>query len=453
MGGGKDRTSKGRWRSWGVAGALVAVLLGAGLRLVWANDIEFKLDELWTFDRVQCAGRTEPFPWFGMPTSCGVRNPGLSVWVFLGFGQLANVEQAPDLARVCQLANVSALALLLAFALLAVPRAEQEPWLWTAALAAVNPLTVLLHRKIWPPAVVPLLTMVMLIGWWYRGRRWGAFGWGLTALLIGQIHPAGLFLAIAFALWALLFERQGVRWLAWLAGSVVGVVPLVPWLVQVARTMGTASLSQRQWVHVLEFKFWMQWVAQPCGFGLQFSLGKDFPDFLRYPLLGSQPTYLVAALHAALLIIAVGLLARGGYLLWQQRACWRDRLIGRDSPTAFTQNAALIGFGLVLTATLLPIQRQYVSITFPLMFLWLARLALARTPQQPGITGGRACLLGLCVAQLVISGCFLGYIHVNPRLIRGDYGRPYGALRAAGLWPYGSQRTPQDIENPLARAH
>src|SRR5262249_35004334 len=159
-----------------------------GLRLVWAEDIEYKGDEYWTFQRTQAVGRTEPFPWVGMPTSAGFVNPGMSAWVFLALGKLAAAQSPPDLARAVQGLNVRALVLLVGFALRVVPREEREFWLWGAALAAVNPVAVLFHRKIWPPSVLPLFTLVLLAGWWRRERRWGAFTWGLVGALVGQIH-------------------------------------------------------------------------------------------------------------------------------------------------------------------------------------------------------------------------------------------------------------------------
>jgi len=440
MASGEDCRKQRGWQSWGVAAAIVAVVLGAGLRLVWGNDIEFKLDELWTFDRVRFVGHTEPFPWLGMPTSCALRHPGGSVWIFLVLGKLSGVAQPPDLARACQLVNIAAILLLLGFALYAVPRAEREVWLWAAALVSVNPLAVLLHRKIWPPSIVPLFIMLVLIGWWYRERRWGAFGWGLVGALVGQIHPAGFFLAAGFVLWAGLFDRRRVRWLHW--------------LVYVAGEMGTHSITQRSWAHLVEFKFWLRWVTEPFGLGLQPSLGDDFKDFLRYPLVAGRPTYLAALLHVALAAAAVGLVVRWCFGLWQQRTRWRDVVSGRDSPTAFTQNAVLLGYGLVFTATLLPFHRHYLALAFPLTFVWLARLVLGKGARPAaGLGGGRLCLLGICVAQFLLSASFLGYVHANQRYYAGGaYGMPYGAQSLDTWTPHGKDPTTQDMENPLASA-
>ncbi len=421
-------------RSWwlsGRAALLLALLAGAVLRLVWVEDMEWKGDELWSFERSQQVGRTEALPWLGMPTSYELRHPGGTVWVFVGLGRLFDVRQPTDLARACQLLNVAALVGLVVFALTVVPSGQREPWLWAAALAAVNPLAVLLQRKIWPPSVVPAFLLLFLVGWWYRDRRGGAFAWGAVGALLGFLYPAAMFLAAGFTLWALLYDRRRVAWRWWLGGSVLGALPLIPWFCYVGGELGAHPIGQRRWAHLIEFKFWSRWLTEPFGISLHYTLGQDFVDFLSYPLIAGQPTYLVGALHAVVVLAAVMLAGWASWCLWRQRGRWRELWVGRDSATAFTQNACLWGFGLVFTASLLPIHRHYMVITFPLMFLWLARAALGQSrPLAGGLTWGRAFLVGLWVAQLLISAGFLAYIHVNQRPIRGDYGLPYGAQRA-----------------------
>src|SRR5262249_47746474 len=135
-------------RPWSF-GLLTALLLGGVLRLLWGQDIEFKEDEAWTFDRTQRVGDAEPCPWVGMPSSAGFPNPGMSLWVFLVLGKVTAAQDPVDLARAVQILNVTALACLVLFILRAVPRPEREAWLWAAALAALNPLSVLAQRKIW----------------------------------------------------------------------------------------------------------------------------------------------------------------------------------------------------------------------------------------------------------------------------------------------------------------
>jgi hypothetical protein len=172
----------------GLIGLAAALVLGAVLRLAWAQDMEYKDDEKWTYERTQTAGRTEPWVWQGMYSSACVKNPGLSFWVFWLLARLFDAHEPTELARAVQVVNISAIVLLAAFVWRCVPEAEREPWLWAVALVAVNPLAVVFHRKIWAQSILPIFSLLFLFGWWYRQRRWGAFLWGLAGALVGQIH-------------------------------------------------------------------------------------------------------------------------------------------------------------------------------------------------------------------------------------------------------------------------
>lgn len=410
-------------------GLSVALVLGAVLRLVWVEDMEYKYDECWTFWQTQGLFGQNDSPWLGLYTSTGIRNPGMSVWVFIALAKLVHATEPTELARAVQVCNVLALGLLAWFAVRVVPREQREPWLWAVALAAVNPLTVGFHRKIWPPSVLPLLMVIVLIGWWYRERRSGAFVWAALTILMGQIHPSGFFLALAFFLWALLFDRRRVAWLGWFTGSAVGTLPMIPWFYYLL-TNPYVSSPDRNWKRIAEGKFWIRWVTEPFGLGLDYSLYEDFPRFLEYPAVAGVPTYLVGVLHALVVAVMVYVFGRGLYLLWCDRSRLRERWIGRSSDTAFTQAAALWGFGLLLTFSCLHLHRHYMIVLFPLEFLWLARLMLAAPTGADGaepavFRPGRALLAGLFLAQFLITLNFLGYIHANGGTTSGDYGIVY----------------------------
>ena len=275
--------------AWPVALA-GAVLLGAALRLVWVSDIEYKGDEVWTFERTQHVGRTEPLPWLGMPSSALLRNPGMSLWVFVILARVFGVQDPHAPARAVQLLSIAAILVLLAFALRWVPPEEREPWLWAVALVAVNPLVVLFHRKIWPPSVLPIFSLAMLAGWWRRDSLWGAFLWGLVGMWLGQIHVSGFFFAAGFLAWALLFAQRRVSWPSWLAGSCLGALPMLPWLYYLATAYGQRSATALDPTRWLELRFWIRWVTEPVGLSLEYSLGGHFRDFLGYPLGHGRPT-------------------------------------------------------------------------------------------------------------------------------------------------------------------
>jgi hypothetical protein len=432
--------------SWPVLGIAIALLAGAGLRLVWPCDIEYKADEAWTFQHC----RDAELPWMGMQSSVDIPNPGMSLWVFMLLQRFSGAEDPPALARAVQLVNIGALILLTGFAFRYVPRGEREAWLWAAALVAVNPLAVLFHRKIWPPCVLPLLTLAMLYGWWYRQRRGPAFLWGLIGICLGQIHMAGFFFAAGFALWAILFDRpayptpsppggegrvrghQRVAWRAWLLGSVLGALPMLPWLIHLFTHPSTRPANPYRWVHACEMKFWIRWFTESFGFGVDYTFGPYFRDFLHYPLLAGRPTYLVGMLHCFLAAAALLLLLRAVVLLWQQHGRWRALFIGRGSASAFTQNAALWGFGLLLTVSSFSIHRHYMIVLFPLEFLWVARLALGAASATPrSLRIGRVLLLSLCLSQFLLSANMLAYIHLRQNFAGTEYGVPYGAQCAA----------------------
>jgi hypothetical protein len=164
---------------------------------------------------------------------------------------------------------------------------------------------------------------------------------------------------------------------------------------------------------------------------VDYALGADFADFLRYPLVAGRPTYLVSALHGLLYAALALVLLRSLWALWKRRREAAALAVGRDSPTAFTQGAALWGFGLLLTLSAVPVVRHYLWVAYPLGFVWLARLALSwREQSATALRLGRTTLLALCVAQGVITASFLTYLHENQRHILGEFGTPYG-LQAA----------------------
>jgi hypothetical protein len=417
----------------GLLGLAAALVLGAALRLLWGADIEYKLDEAWTFRRSLEAGRTEPFPTLGMPTSAGFRNPPLSVWVFVGLSKTFNAKNPVALARAIELLSIGALLLLVVFVWRLVPREEREPWLWAIVLAALNPIAILYQRKIWPPSVLPLFSVLLLICWYRRDQAWGAFALGLLGACMGQIHLAAFFFAGGLAGWALLFDRQAVRWRWWLLGSFLGGLFLIPWLAALATSGWDHPARASRIIHVIEGKFWLRWLEEPLGVSLAYALGDDFGDFLRYPLISGQPTYLVGALHALMLLAGGAILLRGAFQFVRLRLGSIRAWAETKSPTGFMLGAAFCGFGILMTVTAMPIHRHYLFVAFPLTFVWLAWLALP----PGGMRLGRGMLMTLCLAQGLLAFAFLDYIHHNQRIIRGEYQLPYRAqtpLQKTWIW-------------------
>ncbi len=404
-----------------------AIVCGAVLRLVWVTDIEYKSDEARIFASTQRVGRTEGLPPVGHRSSVGIPFPGLSTWSFIVLARALGSNDPPTLARGVQLLSVAAIALLVAFAVRAVPRQEREVWLWAAALAAVNPLAVLYHRKIWEPSLVPLFSVLTIASWWFRQRRMGAFLWGLVGALPGQLHFSGFAFTAALVGWTALFERRRVDWLSWAAGSCIGILPMIPWI-RYMWELSPTSVSSLGAIHPVRAEFWMRWVAEPIGIGVEYSLGPQFGDFLGFPIVYGRSTYLTAIVYAATIAVGASILARALMWIARQRHCLRDLWVGRESSTALAQSAALWGFGILLTACTVRIPHHYLIAAFPLGFVWLARMALLpATGGSAPAPLGRILLAATCVLQLLLSASFLSYIHVNQGAASGPYGRAWAA--------------------------
>lgn len=405
--------------------AAVAIALGSILRFVWLSDMEYKGDERWSFAHSQRDGYTQPWPALGMPSSVGFQNPGLSVWVFIALARIFGAYDPVALDRAVVICNVSAFVVLFTFFVRELSPDESEPWLWGLALAAVNPMAVLLQRKLWAQSVLPIFCAGFLIGWLRRDRWWGALMWGFVGALLGQLHMGGFFFSFGFLLWELFVHDlrssgpKKPKWIAWLAGSAVGAVPLVPWLHYVL-TAHHEGLGLA-WREVVSFRFYRLWFSDTLGLGLDYSLGGQYLDFLRYPILGAGDWYPALYLQGLSFTVGAYVAVCAGQALWRRRGSWREaiRALKGASEAAYTSGAAFFGYGIVLTLTGLSVLRHYMIVTFPLEWTMLACAALAcvRNP--------RRWLAVLWTAQLALTLTFLGYIHEHHGAPRGDYGRAY----------------------------
>jgi hypothetical protein len=400
----------------------LALLVGAVLRVVWVGDMEYKVDEAYMFHRSQAVGVSEPWPWVGQASGVGLRNPGLSVWVFVAVARVFSVHDPTSLDRTVQLLNVAALLLLAWFVLRWVPGRQREPWLWATALVALSPPAILLSRKIWAQSVLPFFSMLALLAWWRRGRRWAAFAWGVLGAALGQIHMSGFFFAAGLALWTALFDRRSVRWRPWLAGTLAGSLTLIPWLAQ----LGHGGATHRSLANLVELRFWRLWVAHPLALDLRVSFGPDWGRFLASPHVGGGATYGVALAYAAIVACAVVIAAGAARAVWPQRRRWRALFAGGGSSSGLALSAALWGFGGLLTLTGVAVYRHYLLVAFALPFLSLAWLALLRP------AAGRRALAVLCVAQALLGVQMLAYLHVHHGARGGDYGVSYDAQRGHG---------------------
>lgn len=403
---------------WALA---LAILIGIVFRLIWATDMEYKGDESYMFGRTQTIGVSEPWPMLGMPSGVGTLNPGMSIWLFVAIARIFHATDPVQLVRGVQTLNCLALILFAVFAAKWVSQEEKtrEPWMWGAAIAALNPLAVLSERKIWAQSALPLFSMIALIGYLKRDRKSYAFIWGLLGACLGQVHMPGFFFSLALLIWAVAFDpkRKQTQWPFYLAGSILGALPLLPWLIYMHENAGSSPAMSEKF----SLQYWVLWVSDATGTGLDYSLRRDFKDFLRFPSIGDHPTYIVGVLHILAIVAGLAILFGAARRFFSSQGSKIGTLLGRNSPTSIALGGSFFGFGILMTLAHVTIYRHYLILTFPLEFIWLGWLGMYQRNER----FGRVALTAACIAQALISLSFLNYIHVRGGAPNGDYGIAY----------------------------
>jgi hypothetical protein len=408
-------------RRWAI-GLAFSVAGGIVFRLIWLLDMEYKSDEAWTFTHVEHFWNTYRVEPVGMFSSAGLPNAGMSLWAFLAISSVLPVVNPLALARAVQVSNIAAILLLAVFVRKGVDAGEREPWFWSIALVSVSPLAVIFSRKIWPPDILPIFTVVMLIGWRFRSRWWGAFLWGLVGSVLGQVQLCGFLFAGGFFACTLAFARRSVHWPTWLVGSVVGMLPSLPWLLSIGeRHYGATGARFNNLVR----PFFWYWSKMALGIDLHYSLGEDFWPFLTYPRLGVHHTYLAAVCLGVIILIFLVILLRLGRRLVVKPFETLSLVFEPQSPTVLALDAGCWGYGLLLTLMLRPIYLHYFVVAFSLPALWLAwlvRTGETSSARAPSVS--RLLLSGLVLAQACTTMFFLAYVH-EIQFIKGDYGTTY----------------------------
>lgn len=394
----------------------IALLLAAALRLTFPGDIEYKADEKWMFEASQAIVKTGAWPMVGMTSGVGIPNPGLSVWVFGALAKVTGATTPIQLARAVQGLNLLALAALVFFAMRVIAAPERLPWLWAAAFACVNPFAVLFHRKIWAQCTLPFFCVLFWMAWHYRDRRTGAFFWGLLGILMGQIHMSGFFLAAGVFLWTVYRDRKSPT-PSWYFGTLLGALPLAPWV----GTLAAQGPGVHDWstlLRVPKLKFWEFWATDSLGMGLTYTLTKEhLRDLMGYPLVGGHATYLVGAANLVILLAAVWVLVSFFLFTVKERGSWLTFPEWPESRMAML--SVMVGSGVLMTLPVVDMCRHYLIMSFPLEWVWLARLGLCDAKW-----GGKK-LAAIWAAQLVISVFFLLYLHANQGDPAGGYGTAY----------------------------
>jgi hypothetical protein len=401
------------------------IILGCLLRFIWPQDMEWKFDEIWMFEKALESRTSGIWPKVGMTSGAGLINPGLSVWIFC---IIAQFTQSP-VGMVLWVMSGSVLSILgfLWFVNTCVPQKNRQLWYWALALLAVNPMAILFARKIWAQDALPIFTLLFLCSHYYRQKPWAAFLWGFVGALLGQIHMSGFFFAFGFAAltaashW---YKKESWPWKYWILGSIIASMGMIPWILELMNTHspGTTSIA-----NIAKLEYFLFGFLDTTGLNLKYSLGSDYGHFLQYPLIGQYPTFLVALVHLILAVVALKIIWIAiGHLIYLGNGIKRNGLKSHGSEVlkrVLTTNdlatfyiwASFIGLGVVLTLSGLSIKSHYLIVAYPMLFLLVAKWLINE----------KKWLMIMILTLLVLSSLFLFYIHQNKGVPNGDYGPTY----------------------------
>ncbi|MES1246716.1 MAG: glycosyltransferase family 39 protein, partial [Actinomycetota bacterium] len=407
---------------WEWVCAAVLVLLGAWLRLRHLGLAEFKSDEAIALrighDILAGNIRTT-----GLTSSSGAANPPLYVYI------VAAVVGIHDgvLFATASVAVLMVVAIGLTYAVVR-PRFGDGVALITTGLFATAPWAVLYGRHLWQQDYLPVVTVALLWAMFVvleRERTRLVLLVPLLFLVTVQLNLSSVALALPIVA-LLVYRRRVVHWWAAVAGAVVGLVPLAPWLAHNAnhgfrdfslivdngrghgggRTGGGTIEAVRQTIHLVSAEGWGFVTGSQHQAGAAWTLGRI----------------------AGIVVIVLFLVGIATSLL-------RFRDVRRLLLVVW-----LVGIWLsYITSTRSGVGPHYLIISYPVTFL-LAALGLADLAALVRRREAALAVAAAVVAAFVaFSVSFQQYVHAHDGT-KGDYGVVYDqtaalakAVRAGGL--------------------
>lgn len=388
----------------------IVISLGTILRLIWPENMEWKFDEQWMFEHAKSFADASSWPMLGMESGGKVKNPALSVWIFILFSLFAKTPLG--LLSWVQWLNVFTIGSWLLLIKKIKHRFKEEIFLGLA-LFSVSPLPILFSRKIWAQNVLPFFTLGIYVSFINRASFMGAFLWGLIGGLIGQIHMSGFFFSFSifitvFVKEFLIDKRKYSSWTGWLSGSVLSFIPMIPWIKYLLEKSQGHSESVFHFADIFKFRFITYNFMDVTGLNLKYSLGKNFYEFFKFGLGFGFYSYFNLVILICLALIAI---VFGTQLIKNIKGL---RITCSDSFTLFSISI-LLTFGLIFTMTGLKIRPHYLIILYPFPFFWFAIVM----KKYSRLIWATICL------QLLLSYNFLSFINYKQNIDLGDYGKTY----------------------------
>lgn len=408
-------------------------LIGLILRFMWPEDMQWKEDQIIMWEHAKAIAEGNGIEWLGMRSGVTLRNPGLGLWIFSIFALFCDtpVDMVPIIAGF----NVITIFMFIYFVKTHIlPKSKNtfgdnpEVWLWAIAITCVNPMAILFSRDIWATNILSFFTVLIMAGFYYRSQKAGAFFWGLFGAMIGQIHMPGFFFSFGFFVFALIYDRKNqikTNWLFWFLGSVVGTLPMLPWIVYAyefytaPKTAVPGAQSSFNFAKHFNIKFYYYFAYDSIGVHLRYMMGGKAKEIWQGPVLFGKQTHLMGLCYLYLV----------GILLWKakflvlkfveiMKKLFNKSLFQELTLIDQMLYGTTIGLGIVLTLSGIKIHPHYLACTYPLILFWPVKIFIKH----------RRILFGIVLCQLLISISFFKYVHVNEGVKDQEYGDTYKSI-------------------------
>ncbi|MGI6368808.1 MAG: glycosyltransferase family 39 protein [Anaerolineae bacterium] len=411
--------ARSHWRRWDLVALGIALLLAAVLRLGWPGVNSFALDEAHVSLLALRMARQGAVPTVGIPSSAGVPNAPLFVWLMaLPFALTNN-----PLAVTQVVAAMNVLAIL---PLWVLAKRLYGPWgaMSTALLYAASPFGVFYSRSIWSQDLLaPMAILCAWLVWRTLERPRAATLIPLMALagMAWQVHYGAAVLA-PLTLWFVLRQRLWRPGLACiLAGAGLALAAALPFGLTLMRDEAlreaALALAARPATWTPEaLRLWVQ-VASGCNWEW-LPLGWDWhwPAWLQRLLgLTSLASGLLTAIGAVVCLLT----------LLRRRS--------QRSPAALLRELVLLwalAVPLLFIRSRTPVYHQYLLTALPALTL-LAGGAAAARQQGARWRGPAVATLALLIALTQGTAWCLGLTANARQLQVGGMGTPLTYMQAA----------------------
>jgi hypothetical protein len=215
--------------------ALAAILLVAALlRLGEPGIVEFKHDEAMLSLMAQDMVSGKGIPLTGIPSSVGVPNPPISVYILA-------VPYALSSSPLFATMFIAALNIIGAGLLWWIARryVGRTAALIASLAYAVNPWAILYSRKIWAQDFhSPLVLLAIALGLYgfIEGKRWAQIACLPVLIIALQIHFAAWAL-LPLYLWFLWAGRKRLSWKVLAVSVFLGILTVIPFLIGLSNTL------------------------------------------------------------------------------------------------------------------------------------------------------------------------------------------------------------------------